>query len=255
MKVVILAGGMGTRLSEETALRPKPMIEIGGKPIIWHIMKYFSCFGHNEFIICLGYKGHLIKEFFLNYQMYNQDVEVDLATGRVIFLGQSSENWIIKMVETGLTTETGGRLKSVQDHVGDDPFFFTYGDGVGNVDLNGLLETHIRNDLLATVTAAHPIRRFGAMSLGESTVEEFVEKPKGDGGVVNAGFFVLQPAVLDFIESLETKWEHEPLVNLVSNCQLGYFYHQGFWHPMDTLHDKVRLETLWQNGEAPWKIW
>ncbi len=256
MKVVILAGGMGTRISEETDLKPKPMVEIGGKPILWHIMKIYSHFGFNDFVICLGYKGYVIKEYFANYFLHQSDVTIDLQNNSMDIHQSKAEPWRITLVDTGQATMTGGRIKRVQEYVGDSTFMLTYGDGVGNVDLRALFEMHLARKKLATVTSVQPIGRFGALGLDASNnVLSFQEKPKGDGAWINGGFFVLEPGVFSYIESDATLWEREPLENLVKDGQLIAYPHTGFWHAMDTLRDKTHLETLWSAGKAPWKVW
>jgi glucose-1-phosphate cytidylyltransferase len=255
MKVVILAGGMGTRLSEETVLRPKPMIEIGDKPILWHIMKIFSSYGHHEFIICLGYKGYMIKEYFLNYAMHNSDVTVDVASGQVEVHERATEPWRVTLVDTGLETMTGGRLKRIRRYLDVNPFFMTYGDGVGNIDIHALGEFHSRHGSLATITAVRPLGRFGSLSLSGTHVDQFKEKEAGGDGWINAGFFALSPKVIDLIQGDETVWEQEPLAELVRQRQLQAYRHEGFWQPMDTLRDKTQLSRMWEHSEAAWKTW
>ncbi len=257
MKVVILAGGYGTRLSEETAIRPKPMVEIGSKPILWHIMKIFSAYGHNDFIICCGYKGDVIKEFFANYTLRQSDVTFDIANQKLHFHKNGAEPWRVTVVDTGETSMTGGRLKQVRPYVGSDTFFMTYGDGVSTVDIDTLLAFHREQKTLATVTAVAPPGRFGGISLpeGETKVLHFREKPDGDGVLINGGFFVLEPSVFDYIADDSTVWEREPMTRLARDGQLAAYRHTGFWHPMDTLRDKHVLEEMWQAGNAPWKVW
>jgi len=255
MKVVILAGGMGTRIAEETQTRPKPMIEIGGRPILWHIMKIYSAHGLNDFIICLGYKGYLIKEYFANYALHNSDVTFDLAHNRIETHRRESEAWRVTLVDTGVDSMTGGRLKRVARYLADDTFCMTYGDGVGDIDIGALIRFHAAHGKLATVTATQPPGRFGALRLEDTNVLGFQEKPLGDGGWINGGFFVLSPEVLDNIEGDNTTWENEPLQGLAARGQLTAWKHHGFWHPMDTLRDKNYLENLWAAGQAPWKIW
>ncbi len=260
MKAVILAGGLGTRLSEETDLRPKPMIEIGGKPILWHIMKIYSAQGVNDFIICAGYKGYVIKEYFANYALHSSDVTFDFSADggpRVEVHEQRSEPWRVTIVDTGEKTQTGGRLKRVQSYVGDETFCFTYGDGVGNIDVEALVAFHRNHGRLATLTAVQPMGRYGALDIGEdSRVQQFREKPAGDGGWINGGFFVLEPDALDYIRWGDaTQWEREPMENLTDDGQLAAYKHTGFWRPMDTLRDKRDLETMWAEARAPWKIW
>jgi glucose-1-phosphate cytidylyltransferase len=254
MKAVLLAGGLGTRISEESASRPKPMIEVGGKPIIWHIMKMYAAHGINEFIVCCGYKGYVIKEYFANYFLHQSDVTIDMATNNIEVHHKKAEPWKITLVDTGEETQTGGRLKRVADYV-DGDFCMTYGDGVGSVDLTGLLKFHVSHGKLATMTAVQPPGRFGALQLNGNKIESFVEKPQGDGGWINGGFFVLNPKVLEQISSDNTLWEQEPLRNLAKQGELQAFFHSGFWQPMDTLRDKTHLESLWASGKAPWKMW
>jgi glucose-1-phosphate cytidylyltransferase len=255
MKVVILAGGMGTRLSEETAVRPKPMVEIGEKPILWHIMKVYSAFGYNDFIICLGYKGYLIKEYFLNYSLHNSDVTLDLSKDAVHVHQRVADPWRVTLIDTGLDTMTGGRLKRVRPHIGDEIFLMTYGDGLGDVDIGGLVRFHSGHGHLATITAVRPLARFGSLKLSGTAVERFEEKAPGEAGWINAGFFVLSPRVFDMIQGDETVWEREPLEQLAGMGQLQAYCHEGFWQPMDTLRDKLQLSRLWEQGAAPWKIW
>jgi glucose-1-phosphate cytidylyltransferase len=255
MKVVILGGGRGTRLSEETVVRPKPMVEIGEKPILWHIMKTFSSFGHHEFIICLGYKGYIIKEYFLNYAMHNSDVTVDLASNRVEVHERAAEPWRVTLVDTGLETMTGGRIKRVRRYLGAEPFFMTYGDGVGNIDIAALEQFHSQHGSLATVTAVRPLGRFGSLVLSGTQVDQFREKEAGGDGWINAGYFVLSPKVIDFIHGDETVWEQEPLAELVRQGQVQAYRHEGFWQSMDTLRDKIQLNSLWDHSAAVWKTW
>lgn len=255
MKAVILAGGLGTRISEETNLKPKPMIEIGGKPILWHIMKIYSAHGIYEFIICLGYKGYLIKEYFANYFLHQSNVTFDMRENKTFIHNHNCEPWHVTLVDTGEDSMTGGRLKKVQDYVGQETFCFTYGDGVGDVNISKLITFHRSQGNLATLTAVQPPGRFGALKLHKSQVISFQEKPQGDNGWINGGFFVLEPEVFDFIEGDATVWEREPLEQLAKAEQLSAFRHKGFWQPMDTLRDKVRLEQLWDSGNAPWKVW
>ena len=254
MKAVLLAGGLGTRISEESASRPKPMIEVGGKPILWHIMKMYSAHGINEFVVCCGYKGYVIKEYFANYFLHQSDVTIDMATNNIEVHHKKAEPWKITLVDTGEETQTGGRLKRVADYL-DGDFCMTYGDGVGSVDLTGLLKFHASHGKLATMTAVQPPGRFGALQLNGNKIESFVEKPQGDGGWINGGFFVLNPKVLEQISSDSTLWEQEPLRNLAKQGELQAFFHSGFWQPMDTLRDKTHLESLWASGKAPWKMW
>jgi glucose-1-phosphate cytidylyltransferase len=255
MKAVILAGGLGTRIGEETAVRPKPMIEIGGKPILWHIMKTFSCYGISEFIICLGYKGYLIKEYFANYFLHMSDVTFDMVGNKMEVHQNSAEPWRVTLVDTGEDTMTGGRLKRVKDYLGNEEFCFTYGDGVSNIDVSRLVEFHEQQKTLATVTAVQPPGRFGSLDLSQQKVMSFQEKPKGDGGWISGGFFILSPRVMDYIAGDQTVWEREPMERLAREGQLAAYLHRGFWHAMDTLRDKNFLESLWQSGNAPWKTW
>lgn len=255
MKLAILAGGLGTRLGEETSVRPKPMVEIGGMPIIWHIMKIYSAHGIHDFVVCLGYKGYLIKEYFANYFLHNADVTIDLTKNHVEVHQQWSEPWRITLVETGAETQTGGRLKAIRRYLDDDqPFCFTYGDGVASVDITALIAFHKGHGRKATVTAVAPPGRFGALEFDGDMVRAFREKPTGDGGLINGGFFVADPSVLDLVEGPGTLWEREPMEQLASSGELVAFRHDGFWQPMDTLRDKLHLEELWRQG-APWKVW
>jgi glucose-1-phosphate cytidylyltransferase len=254
MKAVLLAGGLGTRISEESASRPKPMIEVGGKPILWHIMKMYSAHGINEFVVCCGYKGYVIKEYFANYFLHQSDVTIDMANNSIEVHHKKAEPWKVTLVDTGEQTQTGGRLKRVADYI-DGDFCMTYGDGVGSVDLTALLKFHRDHGKLATMTAVQPPGRFGALQLNGNQIESFLEKPQGDGGWINGGFFVLNPKVLEQISSDATLWEQEPLQNLAKQGELQAFFHSGFWQPMDTLRDKNHLETLWASGNAPWKMW
>ena len=255
MKAVILAGGLGTRISEETHLKPKPMIEIGGKPVLWHIMKMYSAHGVNDFVICCGYKGYLIKEYFANYFLHMSDVTFDMAKNQMQVHQQKAEPWKVTLIDTGEDTLTGGRLKRVADYIeNEESFCFTYGDGVSNVDIRASIEFHQRHGKLATITAVLPPGRYGAMERVGDKVISFIEKPRGDGGVINGGF-ELSPKVLDFIEGDQTGWEGEPLTRLAQQGEMMAFEHQGFWQPMDTLRDKNLLEELWASGKAPWKIW
>lgn len=255
MKAVILAGGLGTRISEETSTRPKPMIEIGGKPILWHIMKMYSAHGVNDFIICLGYKGYLIKEYFANYFLHTSDVTFDMQQNKMEVHQNSAEPWKVTLVDTGDESMTGGRLRRVRQFLGDDDFCFTYGDGVGSVNITESIQFHKSQNTLATLTAVQPPGRFGALDMDNHKVRGFQEKPQGDGGWVNGGFFVLSPKVIDEIEGDNTIWEREPMEKLASAGQLSAYLHHGFWQPMDTLRDKNHLEDLWQTGTAPWKVW
>lgn len=257
MKVVILAGGYGTRISEESHLKPKPMIEIGGKPILWHIMKMYSNYGYNDFIICLGYKGYIIKEYFAHYFLHESDVTFDFTSNnKQIIHHAHAEPWKVTLVNTGLDTMTGGRLKRVKEYIGDEDFMFTYGDGVSDVNIKELVEFHKANGKLATVTSVQPIGRFGALDLDKNNgVKGFQEKPKGDGGWINAGFFVMNRKVIDYIQDDQTIFEQEPLINLAKEGKLQAYKHEGFWQPMDTLRDNKLLQDLWDSEKAPWKTW
>ena len=256
MKAVILAGGLGTRLSEETGLRPKPMVEIGGKPILWHILKMYSTHGINDFIICCGYKGYVIKEYFANYFLHSSDVVIDLRNNQIEVVERKTEPWTITLVDTGEETQTGGRLRRITSHVDNEKdFCMTYGDGLSSLDLKKLISFHKRQKRIATVTAVQRPGRFGALEISRSSVEAFSEKPLGDGGWVNGGFFVLKPEALDGIRGDETIWELEPLSELATSNQLSAYKHKGFWKPMDTLRDRSELENLWNSGSAPWKVW
>ena len=255
MQAIILAGGLGTRISEETHLKPKPMIEIGGKPILWHIMKNFSAHGVYEFIICCGYKGYLIKEYFANYFLHMSDVTFDMTDNSVEIHQNAAEPWKVTLVDTGENTMTGGRLKRVADHINDNDFCFTYGDGLSDVNITSLIEFHKNHGKLATVTAVLPPGRYGALNMDGKKVVSFMEKPLGDGNMINGGYFVLSPKCLDLIENDTTKWENEPIEELTNNGQLMAYAHKGFWQPMDTLREKIILEELWASGNAPWKIW
>lgn len=255
MKAVILAGGLGTRLTEETHLKPKPMTEIGGRPILWHIMKIYAAHGLSEFVICLGYKGYLIKEYFANYFLHMSDVTFDMANNKMQVHQNNAEPWRVTLIDTGERTQTGGRLKRVKDHLGSEDFCFTYGDGVGDVDIKALIAFHKQQKTLATLTATQPPGRFGALNLDRNKITSFQEKPHGDGGWINGGFFVLSPKVIDYIEGDDTFWEREPMETLAREGKMSAYRHQGFWQPMDTLRDKNHLEELWVSGKAPWKIW
>ncbi|MGY3944241.1 glucose-1-phosphate cytidylyltransferase [Aeromonas tecta] len=256
MKAVILAGGLGTRLSEETVVKPKPMVEIGGKPILWHIMKMYSAHGINDFIICCGYKGYVIKEYFANYFLHMSDVTFHMAENRMEVHEKRAEPWNVTLVDTGDASMTGGRLKRVAEYVKDDEaFLFTYGDGVSDVDIGASIDFHMSHGKLATLTATYPPGRFGALDIKNNQVLSFKEKPRGDGALINGGFFVLSPKVIDLIENDATTWEQEPLMALAEQGQLMSYEHSGFWQPMDTLRDKHYLEGLWEKSKAPWKVW
>jgi glucose-1-phosphate cytidylyltransferase len=257
MKAVILAGGLGTRLSEETSIKPKPMVEIGGQPILWHIMKIYSAYGISDFIICCGYKGYVIKEYFANYFLRMSDVTFDMRFNQMNVHNGNAEPWRVTLVDTGESTMTGGRLKRVREHIGNEAFCFTYGDGVSNINIRELIEFHKSEKTLATLTATQPPGRFGAISLGQeqTKITSFHEKPGGDGAWINGGYFVLEPDVIDYIADDSTVWEQEPLQKLAQDEQLSAFKHSGFWQPMDTLKDKNYLEGLWKSGSAPWKVW
>jgi glucose-1-phosphate cytidylyltransferase len=255
MKAVILAGGLGTRLSEETHLKPKPMVEIGGRPILWHVMKIYSSHGINDFVICAGYKGYIIKEYFANYFLHMSDVTFDMSNNSMEVHQKNAEPWKITVVDTGDETMTGGRIKRVEDYIGDETFCLTYGDGVGDIDITALINFHKHSGRLASLTGVQPPGRFGAIDLDEDKVLSFQEKPQGDGSWINGGFFVLNHAVLDLIPSDTTIWEKEPLEKLAQKGELGIYRHEGFWRPMDTLRDRVELESLWDSQNAPWKTW
>jgi glucose-1-phosphate cytidylyltransferase len=256
MKAVILAGGLGTRISEETQLRPKPMIEIGGKPVLWHIMKTYAAYGVNDFVICCGYKGYVIKEYFANYALHSSDVTLDLRSGAMTTHETSTEPWSVTLVDTGDETATGGRLKRIARYVKDEEdFCFTYGDGVSDIDIGALIEFHRRSGALATVTAALPPGRFGVLTMSRDRITEFREKPVSEGGRINGGYFVLSPKVLDGIAGDATVWEREPMERLAAEGQLAAFVHDGFWQPLDTLRDKTALNEMWAAGKAPWKVW
>jgi glucose-1-phosphate cytidylyltransferase len=255
MKAVILAGGLGTRISEESSLRPKPMIEIGGKPILWHVMKIYSAHGINDFIICLGYRGYMIKEYFSNYALHMSDVTIDMKTNKMEIHNSSAEPWRVTLVDTGENTMTGGRLKRVAQYLNGEDFCFTYGDGVGDVDITREIAFHKAQGTLATLTATQPPGRFGALNMDQHKIISFQEKPQGDGGWINGGFFVLSPKVIDYIEGDDTIWEREPMERLAVEGNMTAYRHHGFWQPMDTLRDKNHLEELWASGKAPWKTW
>lgn len=256
MKAVILAGGLGTRISEETQFKPKPMVEIGGKPILWHVMKIYSAHGINDFIICCGHKGYVIKEYFANYFLHVSDITFDMRNNKMEVHVNGTEPWRVTLIDTGEKTGTGGRLKRVRSYLDDEDFCFTYGDGLSNVNISEVIEFHKKQKVLATLTAAQMPGRYGALSLDKnSKVETFQEKPRGDTGWINGGFFVLSPKVTDYIDGDPTFWEREPMERLAREGQLAAYLHQGFWHPMDTLKDRIDLETLWSSGNVPWKVW
>lgn len=256
MKVVLLAGGLGTRLSEETILKPKPMVEIGGMPILWHVMKIYSSAGFNDFIICLGYKGYIIKEYFANYFLHKSDITIDLKSNSLQVHDSFAEPWNITLVDTGAETMTGGRIKRIQKHVNNKTFFLTYGDGLADIDLNASLDFHKSHAKLCTVTAVQPSGRFGAVNMGpDNNVFSFLEKPRGDGSWINGGFFVCEPGVFDYIDGDSTTWEREPMERLAEKGEMMAFKHEGFWKPMDALRDKTELESLWNSGQAKWKTW
>ena len=256
MKVVILAGGLGTRISEETVLKPKPMIEIGGKPLLWHVMKIYSVYGYNDFIICLGYKGYIIKEYFKNYFLHMSDITFDLKKNEVKVHENFSEPWCVTLIDTGLETMTGGRIKRIEQYVKNETFLMTYGDGLADINLKKLVSHHKKHGKYATLTAVQPPGRFGALDIGQNfKVQKFLEKPAGDGGWVNGGFFVLEPEIFDFLKDDKTIWERTPLEHLASEGHLFSSMHNGFWYALDTLRDKNYLEDLWSKGQAPWKCW
>jgi glucose-1-phosphate cytidylyltransferase len=256
MKTVILAGGLGTRISEETDLKPKPMVTIGGKPILWHIMKIYSHYDINEFIICCGYKGYVIKEYFANYFLHMSDVTFDMTDNAMTVHHRNSEPWKVTLVDTGDNTQTGGRLKRIEDYVRDEELFcLTYGDGLSDVNISDLISFHKKHQKKVTLTAVLPPGRFGAIDIDGPVVKRFREKPMGDGAMISGGFFVVSPSAIDYIANDQTSWEREPLERLASEDNLGAYQHRGFWQPMDTLRDRIRLEELWQSGNAPWKVW
>ncbi|HEY0393624.1 MAG TPA: glucose-1-phosphate cytidylyltransferase [Candidatus Elarobacter sp.] len=255
MKAVILAGGLGTRISEETTARPKPMVELGGRPVLWHIMKTYSSYGINDFIVCCGYRGYVIKEFFANYCLHASDVTFNLRERSMKMHNTAAEPWTVTLVDTGEDTMTGGRLKRVRDYIGEDPFCFTYGDGLSDVDVSAVIAHHKASGALATMTTVQPPGRFGAVRLEEQKIVAFDEKPQGDGAWVNGGYFVLSAGVFDYIDGDATVWEREPLERLATDGKLSAFVHRGFWQPMDTLRDKTMLEEVWAGGRAPWKVW
>jgi len=255
LKTVILAGGLGTRLSEETVIRPKPMVELGGRPILWHIMKLYSHFGINDFVVCLGYKGYTIKEYFANYFLHNSDVTINLRNNELKVHQNSSEPWSVTLVDTGDLTATGGRLRRVRPYVDDGTFCFTYGDGLADVDIAALIEFHRQQKTQATLTAVQPPGRFGVIDIEEDKIRDFAEKPPGDGSWINGGFFVLEPDVFDLIDGDMTSWERGPMETLARSGQLSAFRHTGFFHPMDTMRDRALLDELWASQRAPWKVW
>lgn len=255
MKAIILAGGLGTRISEETTIRPKPMIEIGGKPVLWHIMKTYSAHGINDFVVCCGYKGYVIKEYFANYFLHMSDITFDMRNNKMEVHQQNAEPWRVTLVDTGEETMTGGRIKRVADYIGNEDFCCTYGDGISDVNITALIEFHKQHGKLATLTATQPPGRFGALALSGNNVLSFQEKPHGDGSWINGGFFVLSAKVFNYIEGDSTIWEREPMERLAKEGQIAAHFHSGFWQPMDTLRDKNHLEALWASGNAPWKIW
>ncbi len=255
MKTIILAGGLGTRLSELTGNLPKPMIEIGGKPILWHIMNLYAAFDYKEFVLALGYKAEMVKEYFLNFYAINNDLSLDLRSGKTSVRSEKQPDWLVHLVDTGMLTQTGGRIKRLKEWIGHETFMLTYGDGLSNVDINELVTFHKRHGKLATVTAVRPPARFGGLVLNGNCVAEFTEKNQSREGWINGGFFVLEPKVFDYIEDDQTFWEKEPLENLAAEAQLMAFFHEGFWQPMDTLREQRLLESLWNSGEAPWKKW
>ena len=256
MKAVILAGGLGTRISEETTLRPKPMIEIGGKPVLWHVMKTYSHWGINDFIICCGYKGYMIKEYFHNYSLHMSDVTIDLRADSLTVHRSDVEPWSVTLVDTGSETQTGGRLKRVRGYLGDDDLFcFTYGDGLSDVNVSKSIEFHRSSGALATLTAVQPPGRFGQLEMTEQRITSFKEKPPGDGAWINGGYFVLDRRVIDYVEGDDTPWERAPMERLAAEGNLSAWVHRGFWHPMDTMRDKIYLEELWASGHAPWSVW
>jgi glucose-1-phosphate cytidylyltransferase len=255
VKAVILAGGLGTRLSEETTMRPKPMVELGGRPVLWHIMKTYSSYGINEFIVCCGYKGYVIKEYFANYPLHASDVTFDMRDRTMQVHNSAAEPWSVTLVDTGESTMTGGRLRRVRKYLDDEPFCFTYGDGLSDVDVREVVAHHRRSGALATMTAVQPPGRFGAVRFEEQKIVAFDEKPQGDGAWINGGYFVLSPGVFAYLDGDDTVWEREPLERLAIEGKLSAFIHRGFWQPMDTMRDKVQLEELWAAGTAPWKVW
>lgn len=257
MKVVILAGGLGTRLSEETGIKPKPMVEIGGMPILWHIMKIYSTYGYNDFIICLGYKGYMVKEYFANYFLYKSDLTFDLKSNSFEIHKSEAESWKITLVNTGDDSMTGGRIKRIQKYVKDETFMLTYGDGVGDININELVDYHLNHGKLVTVTSVQPLGRFGALDISsDNEVFSFLEKPKGDGSWINGGYMVCQPGIFNFIKNGDaTIWEREPMQNIASSGEMNAYKHHGFWRPMDTLKDKHELNEMWNKGNSPWKIW
>lgn len=255
MKIIILAGGLGTRLSEETTVKPKPMVGIGEYPILWHIMKIYAHYGYNDFIICLGYKGYVIKEYFANYYLHNSDFILGLKSNEIKYENSHSEDWTVTLVDTGLNTQTGGRIKRIEKYVKGETFMITYGDGLSDVNINALVESHKNSKNIATVTAVMPPGRFGALTINGEIVTKVTEKPKGDNSWINGGFFVVEPSIFDLISGDDTIWEREPLEAIAKKGELGAFKHKGFWHAMDTMRDRNELNDLWRSGKAPWKVW
>lgn len=255
MKVVLLAGGTGTRLSEETIIRPKPMVEIGGNPILWHIMKLYSYYGFNDFVICLGYKGYMIKEYFINYFYHQSDLTINLKENKITVHSNNSDPWTVTLVDTGIDSLTGGRIKRIKNYIDNKTFMLTYGDGVSDINIKNLYNSHKKSKKIATLTAVQPMGRFGTVEIGNGLVSKFKEKPQGNEDWINAGFFVLEPEIFDFIENDQSIWEKEPLENIANKNQLNAYKHEGFWKPMDTLRDKTELQHLWDSNQAPWKVW
>lgn len=255
MKVVLLAGGTGTRLSEETIIRPKPMVEIGGNPILWHIMKLYSAYGFNDFVICLGYKGYMIKEYFINYFYHQSDLTINLKENKITVHSNNSDPWIVTLVDTGIESLTGGRIKRIKNYIDNKTFMLTYGDGVSDINIKNLYASHKKSKKIATLTAVQPMGRFGTVEIANGIVSKFKEKPQGNEDWINAGFFVLEPEIFDFIENDQSIWEKEPLENIANKNQLNAYKHEGFWKPMDTLRDKTELQHLWDSNQAPWKVW
>ena len=255
MKVVLLAGGTGTRLSEETIIRPKPMVEIAGNPILWHIMKIYSHYGFNDFVVCLGYKGYMIKEYFINYFYHQSDLTINLKENKITVHSNHSDPWTVTLVDTGIDSLTGGRIKRIKNYIDNKTFMLTYGDGVSDINIKNLYDSHKKSKKIATLTAVQPMGRFGTVEIDNGLVSKFKEKPQGNGDWINAGFFVLEPEIFDFIENDQSVWEKEPLENIANKNQLNAYKHEGFWKPMDTLRDKTELQHLWDSNQAPWKVW